>query len=121
MRNTFFLLILFHALIHLAGFSKAFNLEHTNIIVQNVSKIFGIFWLIAGTFFMVAAFLFYLKKNLWMFFSIMAICLSQYLVIAYWPEAKLATIINAIILFGTIPGFAEWNFSTKYKKQVRAF
>lgn len=121
MRITFFLLILFHALIHLAGFSRAFNLDHTNIIVQNVSKIFGIFWLIAGTLFMVAAFLFYLKKNLWMLFSIMAICLSLYLVIAYWPEAKLATIINAIILFGTIPGFAEWNFSTKYKKQVRAF
>ena len=121
MRISFFLLMLFHALIHISGFYKAFNPEPANVIIQNVSKIFGIFWLTAGVLFIIAAFLFSLKKNVWMVFSIIAIFLSQYLTIAYWPEAKLATIINVIILFGTILGFAEWNFNRKYKNQVRAF
>ncbi|MEO8110680.1 MAG: DUF6544 family protein [Ginsengibacter sp.] len=120
-RGVFLVIILFHALIHFAGFARAFDLERASIIIQNISKIFGIFWLTGGLLFIVSALLFYLKKNVWMFFSITAISLSQYLIMAYWPETKLATVINVIILFGTILAVAEWNFSKKYKKQVQAF
>ncbi len=120
-RGVFLALIIFHALIHFAGFTKAFDLEHASIIIQNISKIFGIFWVAAGVLFIVTAFLFHFKKNAWMPLSIITIFLSQYLVVAYWSEVKLATVINVIILFGTILGFAEWSFSRKYKKQVRTF
>lgn len=67
------------------------------------------------------AILLYLRKNVWMIFSIIAVPLSQYLVIAYWAETSLATVINVIILLGTALAFADWNFNSKYKKQVQTF
>ena len=119
MKRSFLILIIFHGLIHLAGFIKAYYLEDINIIIQNVSKIFGFFWLAAAILFFITALLLFREKKIWMVFSLMAISLSQYLVFAYWPDAWFGIVPNVIILFGTISGFMSWNFSNKYKQRLK--
>ncbi len=121
MKRFLLILIVFHGLIHIAGFSKAFNLEHVNIIIQNVSKIFGFFWLAAAILFFITALLLFLNKKIWLVFSLLAVALSQYLVFAYWQDAWFGTVANAIILLGTIGSFISWNFSNKYKREVTRY
>jgi hypothetical protein len=121
MKRALLVLIILHALLHLAGFGKAYHLEDANTIIQNVSKIFGMFWLATGTLFLITALLLLLDKKIWMIFSLLSIALSLYLVFAYWPDAWVGTIANAIILLGTISSFISWNFNNKYKREIRKY
>ena len=57
----------------------------------------GVFWFIAFILFIkVASNL--LRKKHWLYMAIIAVFLSQYLIIMAWEDAKYATIINLIIL-----------------------
>ena len=121
MKTVLTTLIIFHGLIHLAGFSRAFNLEAMNHITQRISKANGILWLAAAVLFIVTALLFFLNKQQWWMLSVFAILLSQYLLFTSWHDAKFGTIANIIILVATITGYGTWAFSNKYKNEVTAY
>ena len=46
MKYLFILLLLIHGIIHVMGFTKAFNLGRQNLLTDNISKPAGFFWLI---------------------------------------------------------------------------
>lgn len=115
MRITFILILVFHGLIHLFGFSKAFGIYEFREITSDISKQMGILWLLTAIIFIVTLILYAAKFNFWWLFALIAIILSQILIIYFWKDAKYGTIANLIILFVSIIGFQSWNFENKYR------
>ena len=118
MKTGLFILITFHGLFHLAGFSRAFDLEAMIQLTQSISKPNGILWLFSAVIFVLTALLFVLKKDSWWMISAFGIVLSQYLVFTNWHDAKFGTIANIIILLAVISGYGRWAFRKKYKTEV---
>ncbi len=119
MRILFILIILFHGLIHILGFIKAFAIADIKELSQYVSKSSGIFWLIAFLFFILIAFLYGIKDNYWCSLSFAAILVSQILIIYFWKDAKFGTLPNIIILFVAIAVCANYNFQRMTSIEIR--
>lgn len=105
MKIALSIFIILHGLIHLLGFTKAFNLASVNQLTQNVSKTNGVLWLAAAILFVTTAILFFLEKERWWILSVFAITISQYLIIKSWQDAKMGTIANVIILVIIVIGY----------------
>lgn len=118
MRLIFILLILLHAVIHLLGFAKAFDLARVNQLTRTISKSNGILWFVAAALFVLSALLIYLKTDFWWVIASCALITSQYLVFSSWHDAKFGTVANVVILLATVIGFGEWNFTRQYHNEV---
>ena len=118
MRIIFFIIIILHALIHLLGFIKAFGFAEINQLTQNISKPIGILWLIALLFLLAAAIQFISNHDLWWITALVAVILSQILIILFWQDAKFGTIPNIVILLVAIVAFADWNFNRDVKNEI---
>lgn len=113
MKIIFIALVSIHGLIHLFGFLKAFKISEFEAIVQPVSKIYGIFWLVASLFFIACATMLIKDYSQWWLASLVALVLSQLLVFNYWSDAKFGMIANVIILVPTILAYAQHSFYNK--------
>lgn len=112
------IIIIIHALIHLLGFLKAFQLTKINQLSQNISKPMGTFWLIALILFFAAAVQFISNQDLWWITALAAVILSQVLIILLWQDAKFGTIANIIILLSVIAGYGFWSFENIFNNDV---
>jgi hypothetical protein len=101
------------------GFAKAFQFAEIKPLTIAISKSVGIVWLIATLLFITTAILFFLKKDYWAIFSILAVLISQILILLSWHEAKFGTIANLIILIISIIGLGTWSFYKKYQDDVK--
>jgi Flp pilus assembly protein protease CpaA len=110
MRIAFFLLLIVHGLIHLMGFVKAFGLSEMKELTQPISKPLGILWLIVFLLFASVAVMYLFKYPYWWLFGLIAVFVSQTLIIYSWQDAKFGTIANAIILIVSVIGYGTWNF-----------
>jgi len=118
MKWIFFSIVITHALIHLLGFLKAFQLAEINQLTQNISKPMGILWLIALILFLAAAIQLISNHDLWWITALAAIILSQVLIILFWQDAKFGTIANIIILLSVIAGYGFWSFENIFNNDV---
>ena len=64
MKIVLSILIILHGLIHLLGFTKAFNLASVNQLTQHISKANGVLWLVAAILFVTTAILFFIEKRM---------------------------------------------------------
>jgi len=119
MRIAFLIIVIVHGLIHLLGFVKAFGLSDVKQLTQNISKPFGVIWLIAFVFFVVVAIMFVFKNSSWWIFGLIALVISQILIITFWKDAKFGTIANVIILIASIIGYGTWSYHGKYINDVK--
>lgn len=119
MRIAFFVLIIVHGLIHLLGFVNACGLSDVKQLTQIISKPFGVIWLLATALLGLAAIMFALKNSYWWLFGLIAILISQILIIFFWHDAKFGTIANVIILFASIIGYGTWSYYNKYQNDVK--
>jgi len=118
MKWFFFFIVIIHALIHLLGFLKAFQLAEINQLTQNISKPMGILWLIALILFLAAAIQLISNHDLWWITALAAVILSQVLIILFWQDAKFGTIANIIILLSLIAGYGFWSFENIFNNDV---
>ena len=119
MRYLFVLLLVFHGLIHLMGFVKAFKWAEMSQLTQPISKGIGIVWLVSALLFLLAALLYFSQKDYWWMAGALAVLFSQWLILSSWQDAKMGTIANALILLGLLAGFGTWNFSRGYKTDIQ--
>jgi hypothetical protein len=117
MKAILSILIAIHGLIHLMGFAKAFNMAEIKELTQPISKILGIGWGLSFLLFIAVAFFIY-RNNFWWLLAMIAVGLSQVLVISSWQDAKYATILNVFILLLALIGFSQWHFEESYKNDV---
>ena len=121
MLKIFFLIVLFiHGMIHTLGFLKAYQLSEINQLTQNISKPMGILWLTALILFLAAAIQLISNHDLWWITTLIAVILSQVLIILFWQDTKFGTIANIIILFAVIAGYGFWSFENLFNNDVVA-
>jgi hypothetical protein len=118
MKWIFFFIVITHALIHLLGFLKAFQLAEINQLTQNISKPLGILWLLALVLLLAAAVQLISNHDLWWITAFVAVILSQVLIIIFWQDAKFGTIANIIILLSVIAGYGFWSFENIFNNDV---
>jgi len=121
LRIFFLILIIGHALIHLMGFAKAFELASFDQISTPISKTVGIIWLGTALLLLCAAWLFFLKNDAWWIPGMLGMLLSQMLIFAYWQDAKMGSIANAMILLAALVAMGNWQFQKQVTSDLNAF
>ena len=120
LRYLFAFIMLMHGLIHFMGFSKAFGYGNMTQLTKDIQKPVGILWLLTAFLFIAATILFLVKKESWPIISILAVILSQILIIIVWKDAKFGTIANLIVLLVAVPALANIRFNKMVKKEVNS-
>ena len=118
MRIIYLLILLLHGTIHFMGFIKAFRLATIAQFTRDISKPMGLFWLLTGLLFIVTAILYILKKDAWSILAILAVLLSQILILFFWQDAKYGTVANIVIVVVAILAFAAASFEKSYQNDV---
>ncbi len=128
MKIFFLVLFIVHGLIHLLGFTKAFNLAQVNQFTENISKPAGLLWLLAAILFIVASILYYYEEEAFWIIGAAAVIVSQVLIISYWNDAKYGTIANVILLVpiiiafaGNLPGSYKNLFQSEVEKGLKRY
>lgn len=110
MKIAFLLIVLLHGLIHLLGFIKGFELKEVKELTLPISKPLGIVWLTATFLFLTYGVLHLLNSKYAWLIGLIAVALSQVLVILFWKDAKFGTIPNIIILVVSLGSFGYYSF-----------
>lgn len=119
MRILLIIIIFIHGVLHVPGFVKAFGMAELPQLPHPISRVHGVLWAVAGLLFITTAVLFLNYNKWWWLVSVVALILSQYLIISDWEDAGLGTALNIVILLITIIGYAVWNFSNVYHSEVQ--
>lgn len=118
MRIALIILLGIHGLIHTFGFLKAFGIFEFNALQQPISKLSGLFWLLAFLLFTVTLVLFLARSEYWWALGFVGVLASQILLFSHWSDAKFGTIANILILLPVIVAYSNYRF-TKTIKQER--
>ncbi|WP_071394073.1 DUF6920 family protein [Bacillus tuaregi] len=121
MRFVFFLVLIVHGFIHSIGFIKAFQLAEMNVLKTPISKSVGLLWFVTACLFIIGALLFIFNQMWWWMPSLIAVLLSQTVIILSWQDAKFGTILNILILIFSIVGAGMWQFSMQANKDIQQF
>jgi hypothetical protein len=119
MKFLFASIILIHGAIHLMGFAKAFGYGNIPQLTKDISKTSGMLWLGTAALFSVAAVMFLLKKENFFVLAIIAVIVSQILIITTWKDARFGTIVNVIIVLVIIPAWGSYQFESQFRRDVR--
>jgi hypothetical protein len=119
MMVVFLLFTLFHGLIHVLGFFKAFGLAEISQITHVISKPMGMVWLVTTLLFVLVAFLGYFQKEWWWIPAFIAIIMSQTLIILTWQDSKFGTFPNVFLLLIAIIGMSVWLFQLQTNQEIK--
>ena len=119
LKYIFAFILFLHGLIHFMGFAKAYNYGNITQLTKDISKPSGLLWFLAATLMLLATFLFLFKKEGWPYIAIIAVIISQILIISTWQDAKFGTTANVMIMLVAIVGIASRNFEKTYIKDVK--
>lgn len=108
MKIVIIAVMILHGVIHSLGFIKAFRIAEVPQIEQPIPKASGMLWLLAGLLFIFSAILFSIDRQWWWMFSVLAVVISQYLIVNDWNDSKLGTVANIIVFLASIIGFIVW-------------
>lgn len=118
LRYIFSFIVLFHGLIHIMGFVKAFEIAPLAQFRNEISKAMGSMWLLTALLFILVSALMVAQKNYWWTFAMVAVMISQCLIAVSWADARFGTIVNVIILFVCMLSFGSWRFEQAYQRDV---
>lgn len=112
-------IVVIHGLIHLLGFLKAFELAKISELTQSITRPIGILWLITALLFVTTAITFAFKSDWWWATALVAVVLSQILVITFWQDAKFGSIPNLLVLVVVLSSLGSLLFERGYKQDVQ--
>lgn len=121
MKIVFLVIVFLHGVIHLFGFLKGFKLSEIERLSGDISGQQGFFWLIAFLLFLTSAVLVLANKDWWWMFGILAVIISQILIIMQWQDAKFGSVANFIVFVVILFAVADWNFNNMVKNEVNEF
>lgn len=105
MRELLLVLISIHGFLHLLGFVKAFKLARLAQMPHPISKVNGVFWLIAACLVIATGFMFYFFVDGWWAVGIASVAVSEYVILTDWEDAGLGSTLNILILLMSIIAF----------------
>jgi hypothetical protein len=110
MRIAFLIIVLLHGLLHLLGFVKGFGLKEVKNLTMSISKPMGLIWLAATILFILYGISYLLNNKYSWFLGILAVLISQLLIIIFWKDARFGTLPNVIILIVSIISYGHFSF-----------
>ena len=120
MRIGFLLLLVLHALIHLLWFAHAFGWLELEYFQKEIPGKVGFSWLLAAAFFLWAAVLLGRQKPKWFHPALIGVLISQMWIFSAWTDTKFGSLVNLLVLSGTLVGFAKWEFESRFRQDVRS-
>jgi hypothetical protein len=111
-----------HGLIHLMGFVKGFELAKVDQLTQPISRLSGIIWLATCGLFLITLGLLLFQFDYWWVGGLVAVALSQFVIIQSWDDAKFGTIANVIVLVPVILALINSlpsSFQNMYKSEAQ--
>lgn len=99
-------LLLIHGLIHVMGFLKAFGHAELPQLKGDISKPWGVAWLLATLLLIGCAVLVLGGWSPWRPWVVLALLVSQAVIVRAWQDAKAGTVANLLLLaslFSRIP------------------
>ncbi len=118
MKYLFVLLLLLHAGIHLAGYLHGTGFVRLAALKVPYSIAIARFSLFAAVALILTVTAFVLDKQ-WWWWMWLAIVLSQIFIVQVWAVAKPGTLVNLILLLGSLAAFFTWRFEQKFNDDVR--
>lgn len=121
MKYVFLFVVVVHGLIHVMGFTKAFNLASLEQLRAPIAQPLGILWLAATLLFLASAALLFAAPSWWWLPAGVAVVISQLVIVASWSDAKFGTIANLIVLVPVVVaglGHAPGGFRAQYERDV---
>lgn len=118
MKNAFLFIVLIHGLIHLLGFVKGFELREVKELTLPISKPMALVWLTATILFLTYGVLHFLNSNYAWLIGLVAVIVSQVLIMLFWKDARFGTIPNIVILGVSIVSFGYYNFQHLVRKET---
>lgn len=119
MKILFLLLIMLHGLIHLLGFVKGFGYNKVTALTFPISKLMGSLWLLTTVLFLIYGLLYYTHHPYDWLIGIIAVTLSQILILILWKDAKFGTILNLIVLIVSIVSLGSYLIKNEFANQVK--
>ena len=100
-------ILMLHGLIHAMGGLNELGIAKIEgtaktlfALPPSVQMILGVVWLVVVALFLTAAFGLITNQHWWKSAVILAVIVSQILVIIWWPSAKVGTVANGLIVLG---------------------
>ncbi|HMQ07942.1 MAG TPA: hypothetical protein PKC30_11615 [Saprospiraceae bacterium] len=118
MRIVFLIIVFVHALIHLLGFVKGFGIREVGELTVPVSKFMGIIGLTSTILFLTYGVSFLLHFKYTWLLGIIAVVISQLLIITYWQDARFGTIPNMLIFSVSIFSLGYFNFQMLVRQET---
>lgn len=118
MKTVLTFLLFMHGLIHVLGFAKAIDFGNLTQFSKQISLPMGVIWLVTGLLFVLSSVLIVFKKDVWPILALIAVLISQILIIMAWKDAKFGTIANMMILMAAIIGLGTQNFHNSFRKDI---
>lgn len=118
MKMFLLVLIVLHGLIHVMGFLKAYEWIEISQLKQDISRPVGLFWLITAFLFFTAVLFLVVNNSWWWLPGLIAIVISQTLIIISWQDAKFGTIANVLLFIAAILAFGVWQFTYATNKEI---
>jgi hypothetical protein len=119
MRILFVIVVFIHAAIHLLGFVKGFEFKEIKALTMPISKTAGMCWLLATLLLLFYAISFIINHKQQWIVGLMAVVISQLLIIVFWKDAKFGTIANLIILVVVMVTFGKHQFQSMVEKETQ--
>jgi hypothetical protein len=119
MRIAFLIIVFLHGLIHLFGFVKGFGFKEVKELTLPISKSMGLFWLTATVLFVIYVILHFTNNRYAWLVGLIAVVISQILVVIFWKDAKFGTIPNLIVLVASVVSLGSYLLKCEFANQVK--
>lgn len=120
MRVVLIILIVLHGLLHFMGFANAYAIGNMAEFAKELPKPIGLLWLFTGLLFIASAVMILIKRKGWAIWGILAVIVSQLLILTVWSDAKYGTLANIVILIAAIITLGTERFQNSFKNDVLA-
>lgn len=117
MRVAYLVIVALHAMIHVLGFVKGFEIREIKELSIPVSRPMGILWLSAAILLLLYGVMYFSNNRYSWVIGVMAVILSQFLVLYFWSDAKFGTIPNIIILIIAVMDFGSFRFNNMVERE----
>jgi hypothetical protein len=118
MKGLVFVMAILHGLIHLLGFVKGFGISEVRELTLPISKSMGVLWLSAAILFLLYAVLYKANSQYAWLVGIIAVVVSQVLVILFWQDAKMGTLPNILFLVISIFLYGSYGFQKRIHSET---
>lgn len=113
-----------HGLIHLLGAAKGLGWADVPQLKRPVSHLGGALWLAASALLVLTGLLVALNSQSWWWLvALVAVVISQVMIVTAWSDAKVGTLANLIVLLAAVYGFASlgpMSFRAEWKEDASA-